>query len=116
MSNAPEVYIDVGRLLQFSTGSYSDYSVGAIYVTLRPILYSDLEAAKAEAESRQAENKAEWGAWYAGASGRPHLFQIHESFQTALIERGFLMIVDCAECHIGDYGRLEIPTKVEGME
>lgn len=102
-------YLGAGKLIVFSTGEYSDYGYRGMFVTLRPLLRSQLREIGEEVEAHWKRLDAEQDAWTKESGLEyPILPGKHELFQTRLIEAGMLLVIDYNEMHIGSYSELDL--------
>ena len=116
MTDETDVYLAAGKLIVFSTGSYSDYGYRGMFVTLQPLLKSKLREVEEDTEREykrlDAENDAAREAWASAdhdkRGGYPSMPSLEELFQTNLIKAGLLMVIDYNELHIGEYGSLSL--------
>lgn len=87
--------VEAGKLICFSSGEYSDYGYNGHFLTLEPLTRPMVEEVKVECEAKAiSENGDKYGA--------------REFFIPSLIKRGLIMVVDCQEIHLGEYGDLTV--------
>lgn len=111
-----DLYLKAGRLVMFETGEYSDRSINGLFLAMRDLSRADVvelaDAYKAVHEQMTSESDAAFEAWYKHPEPRPdaptHPPDLQYGFVDHLISKGYLMIVDYDEHHIGSYGELEI--------
>lgn len=87
--------IKAGRLLHFSQGEYSDYHVTGHFVALQDISRDVLRMC-AVAAAIQVDTQEDYEREYAARDG----------LVPQLVRQGYLMEVDSAEVHLGEYGSL----------
>ncbi len=81
--------IKAGRLVLISSGCYSDYSVHSAFVTLKPVPVQEELTAWLVNHPEQIED---------------YSFEEHQ-FLVDLIAKGYLLEVNVAWLHLGDYHR-----------
>ena len=79
--------IKAGMAIIFSSGCYSDYSFGQVYIALQDFNYME-EAKKFYMEELEKDINA---------------YVDSEDFENYLISKGFLGLCDYREIHVGDY-------------
>ena len=79
--------IKAGMAIIFSSGKYSDYSFGQVYIALQDFNYME-EAKKFYMEELEKDINT---------------YVDSEDFENYLISKGFLGICDYREIHVGDY-------------
>lgn len=84
-----------GRLVAFSAGEYSDYSINGVFVVLKDL--SD-DAMEGLISALKEKYPSEWGMYGKAQAG----------FIPELIRRGHLLDVEYSEVHIGSYSDLEL--------
>lgn len=87
--------IKAGMAIVVSSGCYSDYTFGQVYIALQDFNYMD-EARKFYMEGlEKAYNENKRNYWF-----YPEI----EDFERYLISNGFLGLCDYRQIHTGDYG------------
>lgn len=95
MSRDDTGIIKAGMAIVVSSGCYSDYSFGQVYIALKDFNYME-EAKKFYLEKYDEEfAKDERYIWVDVET---------EDFEQYLISKGFLGLCDYRQIHIGDYG------------
>lgn len=87
--------LKAGMAVVFSSGCYSDYAFGQVYVCAKDFNY--MEEAKnfyfEKLEEEYKKDKDDWDICYVGI----------EDFESWLIRKGFLVLCENREVHLGDY-------------
>ena len=99
MKMSEENYLTAGKLVTFTSGEYSCYSMHGTFVALETVTREQAEEV-ASALRAKAEAEEEKTGWYDG--------DLHEEFQAELIRKGWLVSVDNTEHHIGSYSYLKL--------
>jgi hypothetical protein len=86
--------IKAGMAIIISSGCYSDYSFGQVYIALKDFNY--MEQAKKCFFDYANENKEE-------ALEDGYVYTSNIDFEDWLIKNGFLGLCDNREIHVGDY-------------
>jgi hypothetical protein len=97
MSDKEALYINAGKIVMFTSGQYSDYSLHGMYVGLQDVTFEQARETATEVDA--AADKIDEGD---GWSDR------HMMYQAALISKGYLMEVDYTERWIGSYSDLMV--------
>jgi hypothetical protein len=100
MNNMPDkeaLYINAGKIVVFSSGEYSDYSLHGMFVGLQDVTFEQAQEIVTEVNAA-ADKIDEEGGW----SDR------HMMYQAALIGKGYLMEVDYVNRWIGSYSDLTV--------
>ena len=92
-------YLTAGKLVTFTHGEYSDYSMIRTFVALENVTFASVQAL-ADRIIVKVENANEDDGWY---DGDPQY-----EFLAVLLTKGWLLEVDNTERHIGSYGELEL--------
>lgn len=115
VTDTADLYLAAGKLLMFSSGSYSDYHTMGCFVALEDLTRSRLqelaEATSSEWNAADAAHDAASDAWE--AAGRPGDYptgpgDVRQYFVAACIRAGLLLSVDYTELNIGDYSDLSL--------
>lgn len=85
--------IKAGMAIVISSGCYSYYSFGQVYIVLRDFNY--MEEAKKFYMEEMEKNYKEHGDFYNHVDS--------DDFEKYLISKGFLGLCDYREIHVGDY-------------
>ena len=85
--------ITAGMAIIFSSGMYSDYSFGQVYIALQDFNY--MEEAKKFYMEELEKNYKEYKDIYA--------YLESDDFENYLISKGFLGLCNYREIHVGDY-------------
>lgn len=93
-----ENYLTAGKLVTFTSGQYSDYSMHGTFVALETVTRERINEVAGLLRTR-AEAEEEKLGWYDG--------DLHEEFQAEMIRKGWLVSVDNTERHLGSYGYLD---------
>jgi hypothetical protein len=99
MDENPEMFLTAGKLVHFTTGEYSDYSLFGDFVALDNLTIGDARHIAGEIREKESQAEAKAG-WYDG--------DVHTDFIAELTRRGLLLSVDSMERHIGSYGELSL--------
>ena len=95
MSKDDTGIIKAGMAIVVSSGCYSDYSFGQVYIALKDFNYME-EAKKFYFEKCDEE--------FAKDGRDMYVFIEIEDFEQYLISKGFLGLCDYRQIHTGDYG------------
>jgi hypothetical protein len=87
--------VKAGTALVFSSGCYSDYSFGQVYVAVCDFNYLE-QAKKCFFEECEKELKEDSQCFYVDVD--------IETFESFLVKNGFLVLCQNQEVHLGDYG------------
>lgn len=109
MSDAEKPLVAAGKLFCFSEGEYSDYGYVGHFLALVPITKDLFEQVKAACMVRIRSGEVE-------SYGKPVDIDdegdvnraMRDLFLPELVRAGAVMDIDCAELHLGSYGRLEL--------
>lgn len=98
--------IEAGMAIVISSGEYSDYSFGQVYIALQDFNYME-EAKKFYIEELEKNYKEQKILTYVDS----------EDFEEYLVSKGFLGLCNYREIHVGDYSFFdEYEWKKEFME
>jgi hypothetical protein len=100
MTDKEILYINAGKIVVFSSGAYSDYSLHGMFVGLQDVTFE--QAKEVVAEVQAAAELIEDDGGYCSHCDKAMMYQ------GSLISRGYLMEVDYIERWVGSYGDLEV--------
>jgi len=85
--------VEAGKLICFSTGEYSDYGYDGHFLTLGTLTRPMVEEVANKCRDRALKENH---------------YDPRDFFIPELNKRGWIMVVDCQEIHIGSYGVLDV--------
>jgi hypothetical protein len=97
MSDKEALYINAGKIVVFTSGQYSDYSLHGMFVGLQDVTFEQAQETATEVNAA-ADVIDEDGGWADKTM----------MYQATLISKGYLMEVDYVNRWIGSYGDLEV--------
>ena len=104
-----EPKVKAGKLFCFATGEYSDYGIQGHYLALVDITQELFDQAKGGALARiKSGEYKRWGKQIDMEDEWEVSDAMFSLFVPELVRLGAIMDIDCAEIHIGSYGRLEV--------
>lgn len=103
MSRDDTGIVKAGMAIVISSGCYSDYSFGQVYIALKDFNYMD-EAKKFIFEQYDESYNKESESELYEEFGYPYIdfYELDSKFEAYLIKNGFLGLCDYRNIHIGD--------------
>lgn len=102
MTQVQRLTVPAGKLFCLSRGEYSDYGYSGHFLALVDLSPAMLREVEAECKAAQKSENAN-SAW-----GDESAYGADDKFIPALVQRGWVMDIDCVEIHTGSYGELDL--------
>lgn len=90
-----EFGLRAGRLVAFSVGEYSDYSISGAFVVLKDLCDEEMRKIRLDLITRYTQEIGSYG-------------EAQRRFIPELIRMGYLLDVEYSEVHIGSYSDLTL--------